>query len=445
MLAVGLVVTLVGLVSTAPPTSPAWSATVPTAGSPMAGSPTAGSPPVPGPPAVPPPGSAYLGAFVDPSGQGLSAGAPLGGAAGVAAELAALPTVEQSLARPLSIVEVSQGWRTPVDTGQLRQVVATGAVPMITWDCGDTDAAVAAGADDGTIDAFARQLVALRAPVLVRWFPDPTSPTTATAACLGTGGSSGYVAAFRHVRQVLQGAGATDAATVWSVATAQGSPPVWSAYYPGADATDWIAADGYGPSAGPVGPSGVPSTFASWYSTFAASGRPLLVSNTGAAPGSQRQFLTRIGVDLPTRYPLVKGLVYVDAPHEATQTQSALDADGLAVFTALSAAPYFQPARSPSATAVTADVSHPTPGQPVSLAGTVSAPDGGGALTYLADGAVIAGCSDLPVTGPTAASSRRCPSAPIRWSPPTAGTPRSRPRCRPPPRWWWGRRRSPAP
>ena len=38
---------------------------------------------------------------------------------------------------------------------QLGRVVATGAVPMITWECGDTDADVAAGADDTLITGSA--------------------------------------------------------------------------------------------------------------------------------------------------------------------------------------------------------------------------------------------------------------------------------------------------
>ena len=170
-LVMGLIAGLVGLVSMAPPSSGVAPAATPPAGpSPTSTSstapPTATSttslastaetstappvrtPAVPGPPVVPAPGSAYLGAFVDPSGQALSGVTPLGGAGGVAAELASLPSVEQGLGRPLSIVEVDQGWGVPVDTAQLGRVAATGAVPMVTWECGDTDADVIAGADD---------------------------------------------------------------------------------------------------------------------------------------------------------------------------------------------------------------------------------------------------------------------------------------------------------
>ncbi len=178
---------VVATVSTATPTSGApWTTTSTAPASPTSTLPTppsgaSAAPPVPppatlNPPVVPASGSAYLGAFVDPSGLALSGIAPLGGTGGVAAELDALPGVEQGLSRPLSIVEVDQGWSEPVDTAQLGQVEATGAIPMITWDCGDTDANVAAGADDTLITRFGHELNAFGAPVLVRWFPDPNAP-----------------------------------------------------------------------------------------------------------------------------------------------------------------------------------------------------------------------------------------------------------------------------
>ncbi len=356
------------------------------------------APAVLSPPVVPASGSAYLGAFVDPSGLALSGVTPLGGAGGVAAELDSLPSVEQGLGRPLSIVEVDQGWEVPVDTAQLGRVAATGAVPMITWECGDTDAAITAGADDTLITAFGRQLRSLGAPVLVRWFPDPNATDPATQGCLGAGGASGYVAAFRHVHQLLVAAGAANAATVWSVDASSGSGSEWAGFYPGAGSADWIAADSYRPSAGPQDPGGVTTAFGSWYTTFSTYGKPLLISNTGVTPGSQRQFLRQVAADLPTRFPLIKGLVYFDAPQETTQTQLVLDGDGQAALRALSRAPYFRPTRSPTATTVTAPVTHVTDGQPVSISGSVDVPDHGGNLTYLSNGSALPSCSDLPVS-----------------------------------------------
>ena len=285
-----------------------------------------------------------------------------------------------------------------MDTAQLGRVEATGAIPMITWDCGDTDANVAAGADDTLITRFGHELNALGAPVLVRWFPDPNAPNATASGCLGAGGAPGYITAFRHVQQLLAAAGASNAATVWSIDTSQGSPFEWAGFYPGATSADWIAADDLSPSGGPLGPGDLTTAFGSWYSTFSTYGKPLLISNTGVPSGSQGQFLTQVTTDLSTRYPLIKALVYFDAPYGPAPTPLALDTEGQAAFRALSENPYFQPTRSPSATSVTSTLTRVTQGQPVSIAGAVDVPDIGGSITYLSDGSPLTGCSDLPVT-----------------------------------------------
>jgi beta-mannanase len=392
---VAVLCVLVGTVTLAPPTYGASTSTVPVTGT-SAGLPTRPSTAL-SPPVVPATGTAYLGAFVDPTGQALSGTAPMGGTAGVAPELAALPGVEAGLARPLSIVEVDQTWSVPVDIAQLRRVAGTGAIPMITWECGDTDANVTAGADDALITRFAHELSALGAPVMVRWFPDANGSSPTTQGCLGAGGAAGYVAAFQHVSGLLASAGATNAATVWSVDTSQGSSADWAGLYPGPGSAGWIAADNLSPTAGPGDPAGMGPAFASWYSTFSTYGKPLLISNTGSAPGSQPQFLAGLASSLP-QYPLIKGVVYVDAPGPVAQTQLALDPGGLTAFRALSQSSYFQPARSPSSMAIRTPVTQVTQGTPVAIAGTVNAPDLGGSITYLVNGSAVTGCAYLPVT-----------------------------------------------
>ncbi len=320
----------------------------------------------------------------------------MGGSAGVASELASLPSIEPSLGRPLSIVEVDQDWGTLVDIAQLRRVAGTGAIPMITWECGDTDANVTAGADDALITRFAHELSALGAPVMVRWFPDANGSSPAAQACLGTGGAAGYVAAFQHVSRLL--ASATNAATVWSVDTSQGSSSTWTDFFPGAASVAWIAADDESPTPAPADPQGVTSAFGSWYSTFSAYGRPLLISNTGTTPGNQAQFLTALSSALPTAFPLIKGVVYTDAPQVVTQTQLALDTAGTTALRTLSRTPYFQPARALSSTSIRTPAAQATPGQQVAISLSVNAPDLGGAVTFLVNGNPVSGCAYLPVS-----------------------------------------------
>ena len=68
-------------------------------------------------PLVPAAGTAYLGAFVDPGGTGLSAANPTGGNGSLQAELSALPDFEAQEGRVPSMLSVFQDWSEPVDVG----------------------------------------------------------------------------------------------------------------------------------------------------------------------------------------------------------------------------------------------------------------------------------------------------------------------------------------
>ena len=106
-----------------------------------------------------------------------------------------MPAVQQTLARPLSIVPVYLNLDDSITVTELDQVIATGGIPMITWSCGDTDANVTKGLDDSQINLVAAKSAQFRLPVFLRWFPDPNVENAAGRACLGSGGAAGYVAA----------------------------------------------------------------------------------------------------------------------------------------------------------------------------------------------------------------------------------------------------------
>ena len=356
-----------------------------------------------GPPAIPGPGHAYLGAWVQPPGaQAVPAGADR-----MELELQSLPALNASLGRPLSIVHVFQSWSDPEPNSVLRRVLATGAVPMIDWKCGDSDANVIAGIDDALITGFADQLVALGAPVLLRWFWEPnfdTSSSPTERRCLDPAGQAlgpaGYVAAFRHIHDLFTAAGATNVAFVWSVGS-EGTDQDMVDYYPGSQYVDWIAVDGYERSVGPTGPPLV-DMLRRWYSSFYSFGLPMMISETGAVAAAQRSLLSQIGDKLPSLYPRIKAVVYLDSdPVDGTHGYQLSPDPGLPGFVALSRTSYFQPSRQPSVTTL---VESPNPARAaarVVLTAAWPAPDGGGAVSFTADGQAIAGCEDLP-PAPTA-------------------------------------------
>ena len=319
---------------------------------------------------------------------------PTGGIVSLRSELTALPALQKTLGRPLSIVPVMLDWNDPVTVTELDQVVATGGIPMITWNCGDTDANVTAGLDDGQISLVATTLAQFRLPVFLRWFPDPNMNTAASKACLAGGGAARYVAAYRYIHDKIVTAGAANVTYVWSVdTTTPHGDPSWGTYYPGAADVDWIGADGYASSSLTAT---VASDFGAWYAEFSAD-KPLMISQTAAIPSLQAQYIDQLST-IPTQYPQIRAVVYFDAPDVTTgrsyelQPQSA----GAQSLAALSELPSFQPARTPTTTAVTSSESTVAQGQTAHLMAQVATPDAGGALTFFDNGSVISGCGDVP-------------------------------------------------
>ena len=349
-------------------------------------------------PAVPSAGTAYLGAFVDPTGTALTPGDPTGGTASLQEELDSLPAFNAQVGGTPSILSTYQDWAQPADVTGLEGVAATGAIPMVTWNCGDTDAWVTVGLDDGMVSAEARSLAAANVPVLLRWFPDPNaSGASGPAACLGSDGASGYVAAYRHIRALFQAAGATNVAFVWSVDTSSTADQRFGNYFPGGDSVDWIGADGYPSTSGSSQLPALSAGFGSWYAAFSTSGKPMVVTSTGADAGSQAAYLGQIRSDLPIRFPLIKALVYFDAPNMVTGDQYQLDPAGSATLRHLTTSPYFNPVRAPTGTSLASSQSAVQQGSTVTLTASVDAKDNSGSITFSDNGSIMGGCVFVPI------------------------------------------------
>jgi mannan endo-1,4-beta-mannosidase len=117
----------------------------------------------------------------------------------------------------------------------LAQDTALQATPMITWEPWNVSLqSIASGADDAYLSEIAAQVAAYPAPVYIRfahemngnWYPWGAQPAE-------------YVAAWRHLWNVFQAAGATRAQWVWAPDLIAGLPRTsWrrevAAYWPGA-------------------------------------------------------------------------------------------------------------------------------------------------------------------------------------------------------------------
>ena len=97
------------------------------------------------------------------------------------------------------------------------------------------------------------------------------------------------MAAWRHIWQVFQNAGATNVAFVWSIG-ASGRDQDLINYYPGSAYVDWIAADGYDR---PNNPVSFTARFQPWYNEFSGFGLPLMVGESGAVGALRENGSTR--------------------------------------------------------------------------------------------------------------------------------------------------------
>ena len=162
-------------------------------------------------------------------------------------------------------------WRDTITVTELDQVIATGAIPMVTWNCGDTDARVLAGRDDARVDEVAAVLAQFQFPVFLRWFPDPNVKTTAGDAVWG------------GVAQQAMWRPTNTFTSRWSIK----AQPTWpscgpstpphprrvargGSFYPGAEYVNWIGADGYATTSKTAN---VSNDFGTWYVTFLPTSR----------------------------------------------------------------------------------------------------------------------------------------------------------------------------
>jgi beta-mannanase len=247
---------------------------------------------------------AMLGAYVRSSGSFSRAD-----------QQASLVAFERTAGRKLAIDHFFLPWGN--SPGGLRWRAAWDLqdrrVPMVTFGAGGDTRQVAKGDHDAYLASVAAAVRSLGAPVFLRYAPTPDA--THSASWVHSGAD--YVAAWRHVRQVFAG---TPAAWVWSP-TADAFRGGVEQYWPGSDAVDWVAAEGFNRYSC-QGVQGkwreLRDIFRDFYSWGSSKGKPLMISGTGtsedpADPARKGRWFQSAGRALETSMPNVKALVYAQS------------------------------------------------------------------------------------------------------------------------------------
>jgi hypothetical protein len=204
-------------------------------------------------------------------------------------------------------------------TDELADKVA-GRIPEVSWDCGGTDADVAAGRYDATIAAEARNMAAFGSQILLRYkweFNLPTSSNNRSECIDPATDADGYfsaaefVAAWRHIHDIFRAANATNVLFLWNPDAGSGSPSALP-YWPGDAYVDWIGIDAYD-GAG----RGLVATLGPGYAAYASLGtgtHPFAVGETGTTAPYQTAYLNgNSRAILAAHFPTLQALSYFDA------------------------------------------------------------------------------------------------------------------------------------
>jgi hypothetical protein len=116
-----------------------------------------------------------------------------------------------------------------------------------------TLANIIAGKFDDDLKAWGRGAKEFGSPILIEWGTEPNGKWFSWNGKWNGGAQQGparYVAAYRHIVDVLRGEGAMNLHWVWHVNWFDQPEAKWNRfenYYPGAEYCDWIGLSAYGP------------------------------------------------------------------------------------------------------------------------------------------------------------------------------------------------------
>ncbi|CAM5480446.1 beta-mannanase [Streptomyces viridifaciens] len=211
----------------------------------------------------------------------------------VPASMDALPGYTSAIGKQPNVLEYYAHWKGGFDTAGVRRIYDTGALPFMAWEPYDHSlASIAAGDTDDYVRGVAKAVAKLDLPIAISiahemngdWYPWGRK----------TASSQDFVAAWRHVHDLFDQAGATNVIWVWSPNITVPAPNTRLApYYPGDDYVDWAGMTGYFTNDGP-------KTFETLYGPTMAeirtfSKKPFFISETATEQGRhQRDFVDQL-------------------------------------------------------------------------------------------------------------------------------------------------------
>lgn len=217
-----------------------------------------------------------------------------------------------------------------------------GQISLVNWEpFGVEFADIVAGKYDDMLARRGEEASRLAAPVFVDFAAEMNEEE-------GWGGHDPqlYVAAYRHVHDVVSRAAGGRVVWVWAPnnVDSDGAPAAME-YYPGDAYVDWTGIDGYnwGTSREGFAWQSVESVFAAVYDELHALGKPIMIAETASAEegGSKAEWIRSLVPTLRDRFPDIRAVVWFDIAKERDWRIRSSN-DSLDAFREVAANPLFQ-------------------------------------------------------------------------------------------------------
>jgi mannan endo-1,4-beta-mannosidase len=165
------------------------------------------------------------------------------GVAGI--KVSELPNFDEAVGVRPNIVEIYTTFRDPLDSGRLSAIILQNALPLIQLNpTGISLKDIVVGDYDTYLERYAAGIKDLNHQVALSFAPEANGDWYSWGC--GRSSAALYIAAWRHIYDVMTNEGASKIIWVWDVNDAfPGSCPVASRW-PGAGYVTWTAIDGYG-------------------------------------------------------------------------------------------------------------------------------------------------------------------------------------------------------
>lgn len=243
--------------------------------------------------------------------------------------MATIDTLEGQVGRVADYVMWYVHWGGPYsgfDPSDLAAASANGSIPLITWMSDDptgattiTDAAIAAGAYDSYIRAWAEGLRAYGRPVLLRFDHEMNGDWSGWSPGVNGNTAASYIAAWRHVYTIFATAGATNVKFVWSPNVDYTGATPMAELYPGDAYVAMVGLDGYnwGPLDGHTWQTPQQVFGPSVAEIEAITHRPLMITEVGSTStgGDKAQWIEQFFAYLEAN-PRITGFVWFDDDKE---------------------------------------------------------------------------------------------------------------------------------